>query len=296
MRTPLLLGLVLLLAAAAPTPPEPPPEKQAETAPTPPEKPSDQEAERAGDPAEAEVPVPPDRAERPAPADVLPGLHEEPANVVPIPRDVPDEIEKARQPEDRGETKPKRLITDTTEPVAEAACRVRLRDLPVKWTQAEEIEKDRCGIGAPVTVTEAAGLKFVPAATVNCRTAEAVTLWLRDEVVPAARTSLEDRPVSLFVASSYVCRNRYGQTDGKISEHAFGNAIDISGFGFDDGRFDVMPGSERDEKAQSTFQEKIRKAACDRFTTVLGPGTNAAHKTHFHFDLRQRRGGYRLCE
>ena len=46
----------------------------------------------------------------------------------------------------------------------------------------------------------------------------------------------------------------------------------------------------------AAFQAEIRAGACERFTTVLGPGADAAHRTHFHFDLRDREGGYRLCQ
>jgi hypothetical protein len=32
------------------------------------------------------------------------------------------------------------------------------------------------------------------------------------------------------------------------------------------------------------------------FTTVLGPGSDAAHAHHLHVDLARRRGGYRMCQ
>ena len=35
--------------------------------------------------------------------------------------------------------------------------------------------------------------------------------------------------------------------------------------------------------------------ACSYFTTVLGPGYDRAHKDHFHFDLMERRNGYKAC-
>jgi hypothetical protein len=42
----------------------------------------------------------------------------------------------------------------------------------------------------------------------------------------------------------------------------------------------------------------FRTAACGYFTTVLGPGANAAHASHFHFDLamRGKNGDHRICE
>ena len=42
----------------------------------------------------------------------------------------------------------------------------------------------------------------------------------------------------------------------------------------------------------------LRGSACGYFTTVLGPGANAAHETHFHFDAGKhgRSENYRICE
>ncbi|MFD0463084.1 extensin family protein [Microvirga aerilata] len=47
---------------------------------------------------------------------------------------------------------------------------------------------------------------------------------------------------------------------------------------------------------ESAFQAAVQKAACPIFTTVLGPGSDAAHGDHLHLDLRQRKGDYRICQ
>jgi hypothetical protein len=49
---------------------------------------------------------------------------------------------------------------------------------------------------------------------------------------------------------------------------------------------------ELDLKAQ--FVTFLHEDACRRFGTVLGPDANAAHKNHFHLDMKKRRRG--LCE
>jgi hypothetical protein len=38
----------------------------------------------------------------------------------------------------------------------------------------------------------------------------------------------------------------------------------------------------------------LHEDACRRFGTVLGPDANAAHKNHFHLDMKKRRKGF--CE
>jgi hypothetical protein len=42
----------------------------------------------------------------------------------------------------------------------------------------------------------------------------------------------------------------------------------------------------------------MRQAACGWFTTVLGPGADAAHAEHVHFDVLRHGASdnYRICE
>ena len=95
-------------------------------------------------------------------------------------------------------------------------------------------------------------------------------------------------------ASAYVCRMR--ASGEKISEHARGNALDISAFVLADGRIvEVREHDETREPEEKRFLRTIRKAACGPFKTVLGPGTDADHATHFHFDLAERRSGSTYC-
>lgn len=45
---------------------------------------------------------------------------------------------------------------------------------------------------------------------------------------------------------------------------------------------------------KTDFVRALHEAACKTFGTVLGPEANAAHKNHFHFDMKARRSGF--CE
>jgi hypothetical protein len=42
----------------------------------------------------------------------------------------------------------------------------------------------------------------------------------------------------------------------------------------------------------------LQLTACGYFTTVLGPGANAAHANHYHLDLgvHGNSGNYRICD
>jgi len=181
---------------------------------------------------------------------------------------------------------------------AGGTCLAQLRSLGVKFSLAAPISASSgCRVPAPVAVAEIApGLRLKPESRLNCQTVQALANWARNVVLPAARIELDARPTALVHDSTYVCRRRNNRPDSKLSEHATGNAIDIRAIEFS-GR-DAFPIRIWNGRAgpRKRFQARLRKGACEQFTTVLGPGTNAAHATHFHFDLARRKNGYRLCE
>ena len=43
------------------------------------------------------------------------------------------------------------------------------------------------------------------------------------------------------------------------------------------------------------FQRAVTASACLYFKTVLDPGSDAAHETHLHLDVIERRNDYRYC-
>jgi hypothetical protein len=69
-----------------------------------------------------------------------------------------------------------------------------------------------------------------------------------------------------------------------LSEHAFGNAIDIGGFRLADGRW-VRVTSWRNGGAEQAFLREVAQGACRHFTVVLTPESDTAHQDHFHLDL-----------
>ena len=77
-----------------------------------------------------------------------------------------------------------------------------------------------------------------------------------------------------------------GVSGAKLSEHARGNAIDISAFKIE-GRGWIEVGGIH-FGAEQRFLKAIRASACGPFTTVLGPGSDAYHSDHFHLDLAER--------
>ena len=162
------------------------------------------------------------------------------------------------------------------------------------------VEEDdaACGIRNPVRVTGLAGdVALEPAGFMRCATARALAGWVSDFALPASR-QLEKRGVLTAVeqGSTYICRRRNNLPEGKLSEHAYGNAVDIMAFHFAEGDPIPIQPREREGTMAEAFQDATRSTACLYFTTVLGPGSDESHADHLHLDIRERRGGFRLCQ
>ena len=78
----------------------------------------------------------------------------------------------------------------------------------------------------PVTATAA----VQPAATLACPIVSALDRWIVDSVQPAAMRWFNQPVVEIRQISAYSCRGMNGQPGARISEHAFGNALDIAAF------------------------------------------------------------------
>jgi hypothetical protein len=177
-----------------------------------------------------------------------------------------------------------------------SACRLRLEKFAVVEAMPRLIGPGACG-GDDVVRLDAvllAGGKRIeikPAPYLGCPMAEQLALFVRDDAAPqVAATGAELR--SLETYDDFSCRGRNRKLTGKISEHGKANAVDVRGLTFTDGRFAMLT----DITVSEVLRADIRKSACARFTTVLGPGSDGYHEEHIHLDFAQRRNGYRICQ
>lgn len=180
----------------------------------------------------------------------------------------------------------------------QAACRTELKAIGATFEEAAPVNDGKaCGIDRPVLLTGlAGGIKVEPQATVRCDTALQLARWMKGAVEPSLEAAMPGETItSVAQASAYVCKNRNGAEEGRISEHAFGNAIDIAGFSLKSGKTITVRPADKDASLEGAFQRAITETACLYFTTVLDPGSDAAHQNHLHLDVKERRGGYRYC-
>lgn len=214
----------------------------------------------------ADPPLPPPRPDRPAPAEAADG-------------------EDAAGPASAPEPPVLREVE---------ACRERLARLGVRFEIRPPLRDRACGAAEPLLVSRLPeDVAIQPAATMTCPVAEALARWTLDVLKPETERHFGTRPTKVLIGTSYECRNQ--RSGGKMSEHAFANGVDVMGFAFA-ARPDLAVGGLAEGAPGGAFLESVRKGACPYFTTVLGPGSDAAHADHLHLDLRTRRGGYRICQ
>ena len=119
----------------------------------------------------------------------------------------------------------------------------------------------------------------------TCPLARNFAAWAQYAVKPAAQKYFGQRVVKIETFGTYSCRNIYGGRSGRLSQHAYSNAIDVSGFVLADGRRIMLDGGWKGDKPSQDFLRALHKSACRRFGTVLSPDYNAAHYNHFHMDM-----------
>jgi hypothetical protein len=135
-----------------------------------------------------------------------------------------------------------------------------------------------------------------PVATLACPIVSVLDRWLADSVQPAAQRWFGARVVEIRQISAYSCRGMNGNSHAHISEHAFGNALDIAGFTLADGRHVSVKDGWKGLPEEQGFLRDVQAAACQQFTTVLAPGSNVYHYDHIHVDLMRRASRRLICQ
>lgn len=143
-----------------------------------------------------------------------------------------------------------------------------------------------CGMDRPLRVVALldGSVTLKREATLACPAVAATETWLQNVVQPAAMLYLGTR-VTQIDSGSYACRTRNSRRGARMSEHAFGNAIDVMSFTLEDGRVITVVRGWRGAPEERDFLREVFVGACGTFTTVLGPGADAFHYDHFHLDL-----------
>jgi hypothetical protein len=225
---------------------------------------------------------------------------------VPLPRPRPPELARPPQPapsQSDGAGAKEEAHKDVA--TGDEACLERLRAAGIQFEPAPPAAAANaaCKIDTPVRL-KAVGVAARPGILVRlpdepvlaCRFAERLGRFLGDLVAPlvAGRLAVELRAVR--TGPGYECRNRNRAAAGHLSAHALGLAVDVATFELANGKaLPVKP--DGDERGHAVVAA-VRTAACGWFTTVLGPGSDAAHSDHMHVDIQTHGSSdrYRICQ
>ncbi len=182
-----------------------------------------------------------------------------------------------------------------TRQLGPSACQNELHALGVTFKPVLPVSDPvGCAIADPVEVTTLSqNITLTPAALLDCPTALRLASFIRDDAQKITIATLGSTIATVTQASAYVCRTRHGTA--KLSEHAFGRALDIASFTLSDKRVILVQAPPANEPKAKLFLDMVRDKACGPFTTVLGPGSDPDHALHFHFDLAPRKG-HAFCQ
>lgn len=179
-----------------------------------------------------------------------------------------------------------------------SACRAFLSRSGIKAVALEPTGEGTCRRLDRAVIASSAQAKVTLApggAQATCAIDAGLAWWLRHGVQPAAEAVLGSSVVRIEHLGTNSCRRIGGGGDGRWSEHARGNAIDIAGFVLADGRRITIRRDWNGTGDAAAFLHVVRNRACNSFATVLSPDYNAAHANHLHLDQAGRRGGWSTC-
>jgi hypothetical protein len=152
-------------------------------------------------------------------------------------------------------------------------------------------------LGRPAGTALTAGPAAVsPTATLACPLVSMLDRFVSESVQPAAVRWFGQPVAEIRQISAYSCRGMNGDPNAHISEHAFGNALDIAAFTLADGRKVTVKDGWHGAPDEQGFLHDVQSAACTMFTTVLAPGSNVYHYDHMHVDLMRRSSGRAICQ
>ena len=156
----------------------------------------------------------------------------------------------------------------------------------MKSIPAEALDGDGpCGWDVARLMYGSGSVTLAPGeATLQCPLALGQYIWMR-EVEASAKRHLGSGLNKIHHAGSYSCRRQRGNGSGAWSEHAFANALDVTGFTLEDGRVISVKTDWKGDKDHQNFLRDVRNQGCKIFRVTLSPDFNAAHHDHFHFDM-----------
>ncbi len=150
--------------------------------------------------------------------------------------------------------------------------------------------REGCRVDEAVML-ERATIPLSRPALMTCPLAHALLAFEREIVQPAAMRHFGKPVVQIVHYGSYVCKPQTGRAS-RLSEHAFGRALDVGGFELEGKTMVNVRQHWTDRGSRGAFLRDVAQGACRHFNIVLTPKTDAAHANHLHLDI----GRFKKCD
>ena len=172
-----------------------------------------------------------------------------------------------------------------------AMCRAAIGEAGAVFTAMPDRDAGNgCGWSDAVRLSAIGPARFASPVTVTCPLAASLVLFHRHLLQPSADATYGAPVRTVDHVGSYACRNVYHREQAPLSRHAMADALDVTGWRLADGRrITVEKGWS--VPGDAAFLHGLQEGGCRYFGAFLGPGYNAAHRTHFHLQGR----GFGLC-
>jgi hypothetical protein len=226
-------------------------------------------------------------ASQPTPSPPAPVVSSEPVPAAPP----PDPLGADLDPDNDLVVAPPDAIPSCQDELTRAGVTFLPSELPLKQNQAGGFA---CGAHDAIVYQKGpTGLSISPPALMTCRMALAL-VRLEMLLQEVAQRELGTSIKRAHQVGTYSCRKMV--RFDFVSEHSYGNAIDIGSFTLADGRkvsvkshFGKLDAEPPDAKAR--FLREVGSAAFDRdiVSVSLGPYWDTLHRDHFHFDMARYR-------
>lgn len=201
-----------------------------------------------------------------------------------------------------GQSAPGVAVNSAVAPDEIRQCLADLKAAGVEFRDLGNATKEGCAVDGAIelnAVTSRFGkITFPGKPTLGCIFARQFTTFVRNAAAPLTLAYLGAKLSAVETGPGLVCRTRYNKPGEKISEHAKGDAIDVTAFRLESERTLTVKGASASMEVDGVWIKTLRATGCGYFTTILGPGSNEAHAEHLHFDYEMRGANYnyRICE
>lgn len=143
----------------------------------------------------------------------------------------------------------------------------------------------QCPLTAAVRVENFGAVSLSSSFLASCPLAVSSLMFVTQTAAPVARQQLGKKLLRIDHLGSYACRNVYNRVQGRLSEHASADALDIAGFTMAGGETVTVAAGWRKAGKESDYLHRLFSEGCPFFGNIIGPDYNAAHANHFHLGM-----------